>query len=334
MSHLSRLLSTTLTAAVLAAGCLTVATASPATAETCLPPIPPFPPVCFPTIPGTEPPTATTPTTITGTPAKVGVELTATEPTWSDPTATTTYQWQQSGVAIPDATQQTYTVRPADVGKQLSVVATGTTPLQQAGQSTSDPVTGMLGDAIEPTSPPSITGTPAVGQTLTAKPGTWDGDPEPTFGYRWYRNGVVISGATKSTYAVSGADAGRSLAVVVTATRPGYRPGSAAAGPKQVAKVTTTTKLVLVKKTIAKGAKGQVRITLTARGLTPSGTVRVFDGTKLVATYTVRPSDNGVRVVTLPVLKPGQHSLSARYAGDPTAKASQSTAVVLKVKSR
>jgi hypothetical protein len=187
VSHLARVLSTTVAGGVLAAGCLSL-TASPAAADICLPPVPGLPPVCVPEVPGLpvpglEPPTATTPTAITGI-RKVGSLLTATEPTWSDATATTTYQWQQAGVAIPDATEQTYTVRPADVGKQITVVATGTNTLLLAGTSTSAPVTGLIGDAIEAASPPVITGIPAARQTLTAKPGSWEGEPVATFTYQ------------------------------------------------------------------------------------------------------------------------------------------------------
>ncbi|MFA6299295.1 MAG: Ig-like domain repeat protein [Nocardioides sp.] len=330
MSNIARVLSTILAGGVLTAGCLTL-TAAPAAAETCLPnPIPGLPEICIPDIPvpGTEI-TATTPAAITGTP-KVGQVLTATV-TWSNPLATTTYQWQQSGVAIADATAETYTVRPVDVGKQLTVVATGAVPLLTSGASTSAPVTGVLGDPITATAPPTITGTPVVGKVLTATPGTWDGTPTPTFAYQWYRDRVAVPGATASTYVLRAVDAGRSLALAVTATRPGYAPGVAAAGPVQVARLATTTRLALPKKVIRQGAKGLLEITLTAAGLKPFGMVRIYDGRKLLKTYTVRRSDNGVRIVRLPLLKPRKHSLTARYAGDSTLKASRSKPVVLKV---
>jgi hypothetical protein len=337
MPHLSRLLGTTLAGGALAVGCLTFA-APPAAADVCLPQIPPLPPICVPEIPGVplpgfEPPVATSPAAITGTP-KVGSELTATEPTWNDATATTTYQWQQAGVAITGATEPTYTVRPADVGKQVTVVATGTNTFLLAGESTSAPVTGVIGDPIEWETAPSITGVPAPGRTLTARPGTWPGEVEATFTYQWFRDRVPVSGAFAATYAVGAADAGRSLAVRVTATRPGYQPGVAAAGPRQVAKLATATRLALPKKVIRQGAKGLLKIMLTAAGPKPFGKVRVFDGRRLLQTYTVRSSDNGTRIVRLPQLRPGKHSLTARYLGNSTAKASRSEAVVLKVRRR
>jgi hypothetical protein len=71
---------------------------------------------------------------------------------------------------------------------------------------------------------PTMTGTPALGQTLTAEPGNWTGDPAPTFIYRWQRcnlNGfscVWIPRATEKTYVVRSADVGRRLRVSVIAT--------------------------------------------------------------------------------------------------------------------
>jgi hypothetical protein len=63
---------------------------------------------------------------------------------------------------------------------------------------------------------PSISGTAAVGQTLTCDPGTWSGSP--TFAYEWRRDGTPITGATGATYNVAAADAGHSLVCHVTGT--------------------------------------------------------------------------------------------------------------------
>jgi hypothetical protein len=71
--------------------------------------------------------------------------------------------------------------------------------------------------------PPTVTGTAQQGQTLTAAPGTWSA-PEATFGYQWQRcdaagaNCVDVSGAATATYAVTPADVGATLVVVVTAS--------------------------------------------------------------------------------------------------------------------
>lgn len=70
------------------------------------------------------------------------------------------------------------------------------------------------------TSAPTLSGTPAVGQTLTCAPGTWSGNPSG-FSYSWLRNGVPIAGQSGSTYVVQSADQGHSISCAVTAANIG-----------------------------------------------------------------------------------------------------------------
>jgi hypothetical protein len=68
---------------------------------------------------------------------------------------------------------------------------------------------------------PSITGTAKPGETLTASPGAWTGDPT-TYAYRWqvcYPSGgcLVRQESTAPTYVVSPKDAFQALSVAVTA---------------------------------------------------------------------------------------------------------------------
>lgn len=67
---------------------------------------------------------------------------------------------------------------------------------------------------------PTISGTVAVGETLTSSTGTWS--PTPTsYAYQWQRvnaTTVDISGATQSTYVVTALDVGHYLRCEVIAT--------------------------------------------------------------------------------------------------------------------
>jgi hypothetical protein len=70
--------------------------------------------------------------------------------------------------------------------------------------------------------PPTISGTAAQGQTLTASPGTWAGVPSG-FTYQWARcdsagaSCTPIPGAIAQTYLLGTADAGSRIGVTVTA---------------------------------------------------------------------------------------------------------------------
>lgn len=65
---------------------------------------------------------------------------------------------------------------------------------------------------------PALSGTATVGQTLTVTNGTWTGSPTPTYSRAWLRDGVVIPGATGTTYVLVGADEDAVITVRVTAT--------------------------------------------------------------------------------------------------------------------
>lgn len=74
------------------------------------------------------------------------------------------------------------------------------------------------------TARPTISGTPVVGQTLTATTGTWGGTAPISYAYQWQRcdgagtNCTNIAGATAQTYVLGSSDAGSTTRVVVMAS--------------------------------------------------------------------------------------------------------------------
>ena len=72
---------------------------------------------------------------------------------------------------------------------------------------------------------PTVSGTRKVGYTLTANPGTW-GPATVTLGYRWYRSGALITGATAKTYKLAAADLGKTIKVLVVGSKTGYTTAS------------------------------------------------------------------------------------------------------------
>jgi hypothetical protein len=168
------------------------------------------------------------------------------------------------------------------------------------------------------TSPPTISGTPTVGQTLTAENGTWSNSPT-SFAYQWLRcNGggnacVSVANGTQKTYTLVGADAGRTIRVRVTATN---ADGSASAESAQTAAIAQRSPApspAAPKNTAAPTISGTARVgqQLTANEGTWSGnpTAYAFEWQRCDAdvivcsnigatakTYLVRTADLGYRL--------------------------------------
>jgi hypothetical protein len=66
------------------------------------------------------------------------------------------------------------------------------------------------------TVPPSISGTPELGATLTCDPGEWSGSEPLTVTVGWLRDGEPIPGETEETYTLGESDRGRTVACAAT----------------------------------------------------------------------------------------------------------------------
>ncbi|MEV7398033.1 hypothetical protein [Aeromicrobium sp. NPDC092404] len=158
--------------------------------------------------------------TLSGTP-KVGQTMTVNPGTWSPAGVTFTYQWLVDGVPVAGATSSTFAPGSSRVGKKLSVAVTGakagyTSVTVTTAESAPVEQIPALGYAV-----PTITGTPKVGETLTANEGTWTPDGV-TFTYQWFAEGVAVTGATAKTYVLTAAEVGKRMQVRVTGSKPGY----------------------------------------------------------------------------------------------------------------
>jgi hypothetical protein len=178
----------------------------------------------------TAPPANTALPTITGT-TTVGQTLTARDGTWTNSPTSFSYQWLRCNgggnncVKVANGTQKTYTLVGADAGRTMRVEVTATNADgSSTARSAQTAVVAPLTSSAAPknTAAPTITGTPKVGQVLTANPGSWSGNPT-SFSYQWQRCDVDvalcsnIAGATSKTYTATSADVGFRLRVRVTA---------------------------------------------------------------------------------------------------------------------
>lgn len=151
--------------------------------------------------------------------SRVGVRLRSSLPSSWTPATALKYQWQRNARNISGATASSYTPTAADRGQQLRLRVTGS----KAGYTAATRYSAVTrpGYGVLANTPPRVTGTAAVGRTLTASPGTWSRGT--TLRYQWLRDGRRITGATKRTYTVRTADRRKILSVTVSGSKPGYR---------------------------------------------------------------------------------------------------------------
>ena len=180
---------------------------------------------------------------VSGT-AREGQTLTASVGDWTGSPTSFAYRWRDCDaggsncVDIAGATGATYLLKASDAGNTVRVVVTATNTGGSTA-ATSQQTAAVTGLPPSNTAAPSISGTPQVGQTLTASTGTWTGSPS-SFAYQWRAcdpsgtSCADIDGATDATYVPIPSGVGSTLRVVVTATNGG---GSTAASSQQTGAV-------------------------------------------------------------------------------------------------
>jgi hypothetical protein len=161
--------------------------------------------------------------TISGT-ARVGITLVA-ENTLADVDnlGEITYKWYRSGVVESIATGSTYTLVRDDFEKTITVTASYTDGYGRAESKTSAATLAVAAPPNNlPTGSVTISGTAVGGQTLDASNSLVDVDGSGNVTYKWYRDGVAISGATSDTYKLTPADVGKVITAIATYTD-GYK---------------------------------------------------------------------------------------------------------------
>lgn len=149
---------------------------------------------------------------------RVGQRLTALYRSYPA-SATMTYQWYRSGVAISGATSSSYVQTAADLSKAIAVTVRATVGAASASASSTAIRTsyGLFGLYTYP----RISGTYRVGRTLTASLGRWS--PAPShYTFQWLRDGRAITKATKASYKLTRSDRRHRISVKVTVKRSGY----------------------------------------------------------------------------------------------------------------
>lgn len=169
--------------------------------------------------------------TIKGT-AKPGSVLIAATGQWDSGVAFT-FQWLRDDSPIANQTASVYQTTAGDINRSISVRVVGSKAGYQSATLTSARIL-IKASKLSKTPTPTISGTTKVGKTLSAKAGTWDSGVK--LSYQWLRNGVVIKGATKTTYKLATADKGKKISVRVTGTKSGYETAVKTSASKTISK--------------------------------------------------------------------------------------------------
>jgi serralysin len=126
------------------------------------------------------------------------------------------YQWRSGGNNISGATDSTYTLTQAEVGKVIAVVASYNDQLGSAESVASNATVSVANVNDVATGSVSISGTAQQGQVLTASNTLADVDGLGTITYQWRSNGNNISDERSSTYTLTQTEVGKVITVVAS----------------------------------------------------------------------------------------------------------------------
>jgi large repetitive protein len=245
-------------------------------------------------------PLASTPVVITGT-GFYGSTLQLTPPTWDIGGVTTTYQWFRDTSAVSGQTGTSYVVGASDMGKSITVKATGTKTGYVNGTSVSNAIAAALNPAPAATTPIALSGGSPVGSVLTMTPPTWD-TAGVTVTYQWFRDATAFTNAATTYTTVSG-DVGKTITVKATATKTGYANGVSTSNGILVTQASAVTPTTMPSITGVPAAKEKLTADV---GVWPGSGSKTYAyqwfvngqavATETGKTYTVRTRDAGLPV--------------------------------------
>ena len=131
---------------------------------------------------------------------------------------TLSYEWFADGIIIDGATGTTYILSKAEVGKTITVKASYTDQQGTAETVTSAATATVVNPNTLPTGMVTINGTAKQGELLTLSNNLADADGLGTLSYEWFADGIIIDGATGTTYTLSKADVGKTMTVKASYT--------------------------------------------------------------------------------------------------------------------
>ena len=183
---------------------------------------------------------------------------------------------------------------------------------------------------------PVIAGTPQVGQSLTATPGTFSLAPDAPATGQWYADAAPIAGQTGTALALSESMVGKKITYRSTATRGGEavtstsnelgpvtalpsKPDDDDGDDEQASKAKSKIKKVKVKTKGNKRVAKKVRIVVAVRaaqGASPKGKVVVALKGKTKKRAVAKVNAKGKAKVVIKKVKRGKYKVKLRYRGN------------------
>ena len=270
---------------------------------------------------GTEAGAATT-TTLHATPTspKVGTSLTLTAGV-SPEAAAGTVQFRDGTTALgapvavsAGAASRTVTVTKAGAHSYHAVFTPSDASAYSGSTGTADVTAAKATSTVTPTWPTRATyGTATSVKVKVVATGTTPtGTVTVKRGSTIVGTGTLSGGVATVKLGATSLPPGTASLVATYAGSADVAGSSSSAGSVKVARATARLTQRLSATRIRTTTNAKVTVTVAATGTIPTGTVAVYDGTKKIATGTLR---GGKVVVTLPKLKRGTHKIKAAYAG-------------------
>ncbi|UMG94500.1 NEW3 domain-containing protein [Nocardioides sp. TF02-7] len=182
---------------------------------------------------------------------------------------------------------------------------------------------------------PQVSGTPVLGATLQATPGSWN-TKGLDHSFQWLRNGTPIGGATGASYRPVKADLGKRLSVRVTATKAGLEPGEAtSAATAPVRKAASSVRVTVSSTQVRPGKQVRVTALVSATGVKVAGKVRVLVDGKTARTLRLKAGKVGQAAkaaVKVRIKGKGKHRIVVRYLGSGTVAPSKSAVTVVRAR--
>jgi hypothetical protein len=161
-------------------------------------------------------PVEAAPPTISGSPEQ-GQTVNCSTGGWANNPTSYSYSWERDASAISGATGPSYTLSSADVNRAITCTVVAHNGAGDSVPAISAPIVPVaLPTPPVETAPPSISGSPEQGQTVTCSTGSWLNGPT-SYSYTWQRDGSNIGGAAGSSYQLTKTDVTQAITCTVIA---------------------------------------------------------------------------------------------------------------------